>query len=81
MFIFANSIHYIVCTVNDVVHGAHDVVNGICENEHIKGVSFVGSKPVGAYVYKKATDNLKRAQCLTGAKNHTIVLNDANLDV
>jgi malonate-semialdehyde dehydrogenase (acetylating)/methylmalonate-semialdehyde dehydrogenase len=66
--------------VFNVVHGAHDVVNGICENEHIKGVSFVGSKPVGAYVYKKATDNLKRAQCLTGAKNHTIVLNDANLD-
>lgn len=67
--------------VFNVVHGAHDVVNGICENEHIKGVSFVGSKPVGAYVYKKATDNLKRAQCLTGAKNHTIVLNDANLDL
>ena len=66
--------------VFNVVHGAHDVVNGICENEHIKGVSFVGSKPVGAYVYKKATDNLKRAQCLTGAKNNTIVLNDANLD-
>lgn len=66
--------------VFNVVHGAHDVVNGICENEHIKGVSFVGSKPVGAYVYKKATDNLKRAQCLTGAKNHTIVLKDANLD-
>lgn len=66
--------------VFNVVHGAHDVVNGICENEYIKGVSFVGSKPVGEYVYKKATDNLKRVQCLTGAKNHTIVLNDANLD-
>ncbi|MBF7025540.1 CoA-acylating methylmalonate-semialdehyde dehydrogenase [Staphylococcus kloosii] len=66
--------------VFNVVHGAHDVVNGICENNNVKAVSFVGSKPVGAYVYKKATDNLKRAQCLTGAKNHTIVLNDANLD-
>src|SRR5699024_1425370 len=66
--------------VFNVVHGAHDVVNGICENEHIKAVSFVGSKPVGEYVYKKATENLKRAQCLTGAKNHTIVLNDANID-
>ncbi|MGG6820864.1 UNVERIFIED_CONTAM: CoA-acylating methylmalonate-semialdehyde dehydrogenase [Staphylococcus pseudoxylosus] len=64
----------------NVVHGAHDVVNGICENEHIKAVSFVGSKPVGEYVYKKATENLKRAQCLTGAKNHTIVLNDADID-
>ncbi|MEB6044411.1 CoA-acylating methylmalonate-semialdehyde dehydrogenase [Staphylococcus pseudoxylosus] len=66
--------------VFNVVHGAHDVVNGICENEHIKAVSFVGSKPVGEYVYKKATENLKRAQCLTGAKNHTIVLNDADID-
>lgn len=66
--------------VFNVVYGAHDVVNGICENEHIKAVSFVGSKPVGEYVYKKATENLKRAQCLTGAKNHTIVLNDADID-
>jgi malonate-semialdehyde dehydrogenase (acetylating)/methylmalonate-semialdehyde dehydrogenase len=66
--------------VFNVVHGAHDIVNGICENEKIKAVSFVGSKPVGEYVYKKATENLKRAQCLTGAKNHTIILNDANID-
>ncbi|MDW8569883.1 CoA-acylating methylmalonate-semialdehyde dehydrogenase [Staphylococcus shinii] len=66
--------------VFNVVHGAHDIVNGICENEKIKAVSFVGSKPVGEYVYKKATENLKRAQCLTGAKNHTIILNDADID-
>lgn len=66
--------------VFNVVHGAHDVVNGIVENEYIKAVSFVGSKPVGEYVYKKATENLKRAQCLTGAKNHTIILNDADID-
>ncbi|WP_281659028.1 CoA-acylating methylmalonate-semialdehyde dehydrogenase [Halobacillus sp. Cin3] len=66
--------------VFNVVNGAHDVVNGILENEHIKAVSFVGSKPVGEYVYKKGTDNLKRVQALTGAKNHTIVLNDANVD-
>lgn len=66
--------------VFNVVNGAHDVVNGILENEHIKAVSFVGSKPVGEYVYKKGTENLKRVQALTGAKNHTVVLNDANLD-
>lgn len=66
--------------VFNVVNGAHDVVNGILENEHIKAVSFVGSKPVGEYVYRKGTDNLKRVQALTGAKNHTVVLNDANLD-
>lgn len=66
--------------VFNVVNGAHDVVNGILENEHIKAVSFVGSKPVGEYVYKKGTENLKRVQALTGAKNHTVVLSDANLD-
>lgn len=66
--------------VFNVVNGAHDVVNGILENEHVKAVSFVGSKPVGEYVYKKGTDNLKRVQALTGAKNHTVVLNDADLD-
>ncbi|MFB5661278.1 CoA-acylating methylmalonate-semialdehyde dehydrogenase [Alteribacillus sp. HJP-4] len=66
--------------VFNVVNGAHDVVNGILENEHIKAISFVGSKPVGEYVYKKGTDNLKRVQALTGAKNHTIVLNDAKLE-
>src|SRR5699024_2216546 len=66
--------------VFNVVNGAKDVVNGILENEHIKAVSFVGSKPVGEYVYKKGTDNLKRVQALTGAKNHTTVLDDANLD-
>ncbi|WP_343209897.1 CoA-acylating methylmalonate-semialdehyde dehydrogenase [Anaerolentibacter hominis] len=66
--------------VFNVVYGAHDVVNGICENPYIKAVSFVGSKSVGAYVYKKATENLKRVQCLTGAKNHTIVLKDTDID-
>src|SRR5699024_8901155 len=66
--------------VFNVVNGAHDVVNGILENDHVKAVSFVGSKPVGEYVYKKGTDNLKRVQALTGAKNHTVVLDDANLD-
>ncbi|ECB9805710.1 CoA-acylating methylmalonate-semialdehyde dehydrogenase [Listeria monocytogenes] len=66
--------------VFNVVYGAHDVVNGILENEIIKAVSFVGSKPVGEYVYKNGSANLKRVQALTGAKNHTIVLNDADLE-
>ncbi|EAH3440502.1 CoA-acylating methylmalonate-semialdehyde dehydrogenase [Listeria monocytogenes] len=66
--------------VFNVVYGAHDVVNGILENEIIKAVSFVGSKPVGEYVYKTGSANLKRVQALTGAKNHTIVLNDADLE-
>lgn len=66
--------------VFNVVYGAHDVVNGILDNEIIKAVSFVGSKPVGEYVYKTGSANLKRVQALTGAKNHTIVLNDADLE-
>ncbi|EGP7154451.1 CoA-acylating methylmalonate-semialdehyde dehydrogenase [Listeria monocytogenes] len=66
--------------VFNVVYGAHDVVNGILENEIIKAVSSVGSKPVGEYVYKTGSANLKRVQALTGAKNHTIVLNDADLE-
>ncbi|GGO03242.1 methylmalonate semialdehyde dehydrogenase [acylating] [Saccharibacillus kuerlensis] len=66
--------------VFNIVYGAHDVVNGVLEHPEIKAISFVGSKPVGEYVYKKGSENLKRVQALTGAKNHTIVLNDANLE-
>jgi malonate-semialdehyde dehydrogenase (acetylating) / methylmalonate-semialdehyde dehydrogenase len=64
----------------NVVHGTHDVVNGILDHPEVKAVSFVGSKPVGEYVYKRASENLKRVQVLAGAKNHVTVLNDANLD-
>lgn len=66
--------------VFNLVYGAHDIVNGILEHPEIKAISFVGSKPVGEYVFKKGSENLKRVQALTGAKNHTIILNDANLD-
>lgn len=66
--------------VFNVVYGAHDVVNGILESSLIKAISFVGSEPVGRYVYQKGTENLKRVQALTGAKNHVTVLNDADLD-
>lgn len=66
--------------VFNIVYGAHDVVNGMLEHPDIKAISFVGSKPVGEYVYKKGSEHLKRVQALTGAKNHTIVLNDADLD-
>ncbi|MFU1797878.1 CoA-acylating methylmalonate-semialdehyde dehydrogenase [Paenibacillus azoreducens] len=64
--------------VFNIVNGAHDVVNGLLEDEQVKAISFVGSKPVGEYVYREGTKNLKRVQALTGAKNHTIVLKDAN---
>src|SRR5699024_3171276 len=65
--------------VVNVVYGAHDVVNGILDHPAINAISFVGSKPVGEYVYKRGTENLKRVQSLTGAKNHTIILNDADI--
>ncbi|UQZ34384.1 methylmalonate-semialdehyde dehydrogenase (CoA acylating) [Paenibacillus sp. PK3_47] len=66
--------------VLNVVNGAHDVVNGLLEHPDVKAVSFVGSQPVAEYVYKKGTANLKRVQALAGAKNHSIVLADANLE-
>ncbi|WP_269410028.1 CoA-acylating methylmalonate-semialdehyde dehydrogenase [Lentibacillus daqui] len=66
--------------VLNIVHGAHDVVNGLLEHEQVAAISFVGSQPVAEYVYKKGTENLKRVQALSGAKNHSIVLKDANLE-
>ncbi|MBS4208894.1 CoA-acylating methylmalonate-semialdehyde dehydrogenase [Bacillus sp. FJAT-50079] len=66
--------------VFNIVHGAHDVVNGLLDHKDVKAISFVGSQPVAEYVYKRGTENLKRVQALAGAKNHSIVLNDANLD-
>ncbi|WP_078408939.1 CoA-acylating methylmalonate-semialdehyde dehydrogenase [Priestia abyssalis] len=67
--------------VLNIVNGAHDVVNGLLEHKLVKAISFVGSQPVAEYVYKKGSENLKRVQALAGAKNHSIVLNDADLDV
>ncbi|WP_077328748.1 CoA-acylating methylmalonate-semialdehyde dehydrogenase [Virgibacillus siamensis] len=66
--------------VFNIVHGAHDVVNGLLDHQQIDAISFVGSQPVAEYVYKRGTENLKRVQALSGAKNHSIVLSDANLD-
>ncbi|MGG1575633.1 CoA-acylating methylmalonate-semialdehyde dehydrogenase [Fictibacillus sp. NRS-1165] len=66
--------------VFNIVHGAHDVVNGLIEHEDVKAVSFVGSQPVAKYVYEKAAAQGKRVQALSGAKNHHIVMPDAELD-
>ncbi|OXM84042.1 CoA-acylating methylmalonate-semialdehyde dehydrogenase [Paenibacillus rigui] len=67
--------------VLNVVHGAHDVVNGILESPDIKAVSFVGSQPVAEYVYTTASRYGKRVQALAGAKNHSIVMPDADLNL
>ncbi|MFA1822612.1 aldehyde dehydrogenase family protein [Virgibacillus oceani] len=66
--------------VFNIVHGAHDVVNRLLDHKEVKAISFVGSQPVAEYVYKHGTDNLKRVQAPAGAKNHSIVLTDANMD-
>ncbi|MEK5079293.1 CoA-acylating methylmalonate-semialdehyde dehydrogenase [Solibacillus sp. FSL W7-1436] len=63
-----------------ILNGAHDVVNGLLEHKSVKAISFVGSQPVAEYVYKTGAANLKRVQALAGAKNHSVVLKDANLD-
>ena len=64
--------------VLNVVHGGPQVVDRICDHPDIKAVSFVGSTRVGTHVYQRATLAGKRAQCMMGAKNHAIVLPDAN---
>ncbi|MEK3863411.1 CoA-acylating methylmalonate-semialdehyde dehydrogenase [Paenibacillus sp. FSL H7-0716] len=67
--------------VLNVIHGAHEVVNGMLEHDEVKAISFVGSQPVAEYVYKTGTAQGKRVQALAGAKNHSIVLPDAELDI
>lgn len=66
--------------VLNVVQGGPDVVNELLENPTVKSISFVGSEGVGRYVYEHGTANFKRVQALTGAKNHSIVLADADID-
>lgn len=64
--------------VLNVVHGAADVVNALCDHLDVRAVSFVGSTKVGTQVYHRATQSGKRVQCMMGAKNHAIVMPDAS---
>jgi malonate-semialdehyde dehydrogenase (acetylating) / methylmalonate-semialdehyde dehydrogenase len=64
--------------VLNVVHGGEEVVNALCDHKDVKAVSFVGSTRVGTLVYERATRSGKRAQCMMGAKNHAVILPDAN---
>ncbi|MBX9405921.1 CoA-acylating methylmalonate-semialdehyde dehydrogenase [Pseudomonas baetica] len=64
--------------VLNVVHGGKDVVDGLCTHKDIKAVSFVGSTAVGTHVYDLAGKHGKRVQSMMGAKNHAVVLPDAN---
>ena len=65
----------------NVVHGSRDTVEAICDHPGIDAVSFVGSTKVAKIVYKRAASNLKRVLALGGAKNHLIVLPDANVQM
>ncbi|MEE4689247.1 CoA-acylating methylmalonate-semialdehyde dehydrogenase [Pseudomonas alliivorans] len=64
--------------VLNVVHGGKDVVDAICTHQDIKAISFVGSTAVGTHVYDLAGQHGKRVQAMMGAKNHAVVLPDAN---
>jgi malonate-semialdehyde dehydrogenase (acetylating)/methylmalonate-semialdehyde dehydrogenase len=66
--------------VLNLVHGGKDAVNAILAHPGIEGVSFVGSSPVARHVYTTGAQHGKRVQALGGAKNHVIVMPDAELD-
>jgi len=67
--------------VFNIVNGGKEVVEAICDHPDIKAISFVGSTKVAKIVYKRASTSLKRCLALGGAKNHLIVLPDANADM
>ena len=66
--------------VLNIVHGDKEVVDAILTHPDVKAVSFVGSTPIAEYVYRTGTHHGKRVQALGGAKNHMIVMPDADMD-
>ncbi|MBE9635737.1 CoA-acylating methylmalonate-semialdehyde dehydrogenase [Salipiger mangrovisoli] len=66
--------------VLQVINGDKEVVDAILDNETVQAVGFVGSTPIAQYIYGRAATNGKRAQCFGGAKNHMIIMPDADLD-
>lgn len=66
--------------VLNVVNGDKEAVDAILDDEDIKAVGFVGSSSIAEYIYVRAAQTGKRAQCFGGAKNHMIIMPDANLD-
>jgi malonate-semialdehyde dehydrogenase (acetylating)/methylmalonate-semialdehyde dehydrogenase len=67
--------------VLNVVHGDKEAVDALLTHPDVKAVSFVGSTPIAKYVYETGTAHGKRVQALGGAKNHMLVLPDADLDL
>ncbi|MBO1804758.1 CoA-acylating methylmalonate-semialdehyde dehydrogenase [Leucobacter ruminantium] len=66
--------------VFNVVNGDKEAVDAILRDDRVQAVGFVGSTPIAQYIYETAAANGKRAQCFGGAKNHMIVMPDADLD-
>jgi malonate-semialdehyde dehydrogenase (acetylating)/methylmalonate-semialdehyde dehydrogenase len=66
--------------VLNVVNGDKEAVDAILHDDRVKAVGFVGSTPIAQYIYATAAANGKRAQCFGGAKNHMVVMPDADLD-
>ncbi|ETW14683.1 methylmalonate-semialdehyde dehydrogenase [Roseivivax marinus] len=66
--------------VLQVVNGDKEVVDAILDDETVQAVGFVGSTPIAQYIYGRAANNGKRAQCFGGAKNHMIIMPDADMD-
>ncbi|WP_298185571.1 CoA-acylating methylmalonate-semialdehyde dehydrogenase [uncultured Pseudomonas sp.] len=66
--------------VMNVVNGDKEAVDVLLSDERIQAVSFVGSTPIAEYIYKTANANGKRCQALGGAKNHAIIMPDADMD-
>ncbi|KAL1812106.1 hypothetical protein ACET3Z_022171 [Daucus carota] len=66
--------------VLNIVHGTNDIVNAICDDDDIRAISFVGSNTAGMHIYSRASAKGKRVQSNMGAKNHGIVMPDANVD-
>jgi malonate-semialdehyde dehydrogenase (acetylating)/methylmalonate-semialdehyde dehydrogenase len=66
--------------VFNVVHGDKVAVDALLDHEMVRAISFVGSTPVARYIYTRACERGKRAQALGGAKNHMVVMPDADLD-
>ncbi|HWM16942.1 MAG TPA: CoA-acylating methylmalonate-semialdehyde dehydrogenase [Microbacterium sp.] len=67
--------------VLNVVHGDKESVDALLEHPDVRAISFVGSTPIARYVYETATSHGKRVQALGGAKNHMLILPDADLDL
>jgi malonate-semialdehyde dehydrogenase (acetylating)/methylmalonate-semialdehyde dehydrogenase len=67
--------------VFNVVNGDKEAVDALLDNPDVKAVSFVGSTPIARYIYSRGTANGKRVQALGGAKNHAIIMPDADIDM